>query len=178
MINLLPIAYKRDLLVRYRMRLAIALCVFTSVVSICVTAVFGVFLSIVSEEHAAWSDYVAAVASDPETRHAEEAQVLLDLTQASLTRLSPNAHQLHATAVLNEIMGTKRGVVLLGVNIEEGAKEGRFPVTVHGVADSRASLVEFTRLLEGAGFKDVDVPVGSFVNETNIPFSLAFYYND
>jgi hypothetical protein len=172
--NLLPIHLQKDLIIRYRMRIVRGLLFVATVFSVIAIGVSGMLYGIVSEEHSSWKSYVDAINTNPDTVRAAEARESLKNIESTIALLTPSEDTLSVVPFFLEIVERREGVIVLGMNVEENPSKKEYVATIRGEAQDRASLVAFARALEAAGFDDVDVPVGSLVNESDIAFSFSF----
>ncbi len=125
-------------------------------------------------EHGIIEEWVSLAKESEEAAYVEEIREELAETNAMVALLS-HAHESHSLVyerIFLRIAGVRTGVVLRGIVYEDEEEGG--VVHVRGVADTREDLVEFAHALEGEGFSDVDIPVGSFISERDIDFSLTF----
>ncbi len=159
------------------MRVAAGLLFVSAVFGVVAAGISGALYYIVSEERSAWESYVAAISSDPETVHATETREKFSETETLVGMLLTPSAPASIVALLLDVADQRKGVRILGISVEKEKKEMGCVATIRGEANDRVALVAFARMLEMSGFEGVDVPVGSFVNEKDIPFSLSFTYD-
>lgn len=174
MINLLPTQKKKDVRMLYRIQMVTAASVFFAALGLFSVAAAGVAYWGTHMEYQVVQKWVEVAKKGEEAAHVEQITEELDDMNTILHLLSHTfePHRLLSQRIFVRIADLREGVVIHGLSYER--KEDGGMVHVRGVADTREDLVFFARALETDGFAGVDIPVGSFVSESDIEFSLTF----
>ncbi len=174
MINLLPVQKKKELRTSYRMNLTTTAGVFAALLGAFSAAVAGIVYWGYTMEHDIVREWMTLAREGEEAAYVEEIKEELDEMNATVALLSHvyEPHTLVYERIFLRIADARTGVSVRGIAYD-AEKEGGV-IHVHGIADTREDLVGFARALEAEGFSGINIPVGSFISEYDIDFSLTF----
>lgn len=174
MINLLPTEKKRDLRKAYRVHLVIAGGTLAFLLGVFSVGMAGIVYWGHTMEYHVIEEWIAFAKGSEEAARAEEIRKELDKVRTMTALLSQEdvLQEPVYERVFLRIAGVGTGVVVRGIDFEVGNEKNI--IHVRGVAATREDLVGFARALEAEGFSGIDIPVGSFISENDIEFSLTF----
>jgi hypothetical protein len=174
MINLLPVQKKKDLRAIYRAHMTVATSTFIVLLGAFSAIVAGIMYWGHTMEHAITEEWITVAKEGEEAVYVEEIREELDEMNTMIELLSPEgeSYEFVYERIFLRIADARTGVVIRGMGYEAGEEGGT--IHVRGVADTREDLVGFARALEAEGFSGIDIPVGSFISESDIDFSLTF----
>jgi hypothetical protein len=172
MINLLPENEKKFFKKEYRLRVATVMLamIFTLIVTLGVLLLPSVALTMYKRRVAQNSSI------QPVTTIQKEYSELLkevNAAKAYMVILAPEKPRVQATDVVALVTKHKLpGIKVTGVQYTATDKAG-FKVIIHGVAQSRQSLIDFRAALEKEpGIEKIQLPVSNLIKDTNIDFSF------
>ncbi|NTV22621.1 MAG: hypothetical protein HGB03_03635 [Candidatus Yonathbacteria bacterium] len=176
MMNLLPPEQKKRLVHVYRERLFVVTAVMVGVAALFSTVVAWIsFVSLGIEKDI----LTKSIASRNEAPSAEEGRIAekdIIETKEALTLLSSDGDKERVpVVVIEKVFSEQKDIVIEGISYSVSS-EGDVSVAVQGIAPSRSALIDFSVRLEHIGFLGTRVPVSSFVEESDIPFSLSMTY--
>jgi len=187
MFNLLPDEQKTAVTSEYRWRLGVVvLCALlvTLVIALVMLVPSFVYSRVTLSQ---LNDTLERVTREAESKGAEEQADNLEMWQRRVLTLKPHnkpvGYVSESIAEVRELSG--EFIAITGVafaQLEAGAKQSETKtdnnpperITVSGVAARRQSLFELkTRLENTAEFQDVELPISSFAQDTDIDFTLT-----
>jgi len=173
MMNLLPLEQKHALMRLYRERLFSVGAMLIGVIALFSAGLMSISFIYIGTEKDTIMKSVALRSEEPSVEEGRIAEKDIAETKDALLMLSQEMNEGYLpTAIMQKVFSEQGNVMVEGVTYDV-SPEGNIAVAVRGTAPSRSALVDFSIRLERAGFKGARVPVSSFVEESDIPFSLS-----
>jgi Tfp pilus assembly protein PilN len=175
MINLIPIEEKKKIKKDFYYRfLVIFFAMLTSIVLISIILLFPAYL-ISLEKNISINQNLETQKNEimPEIdQQAQTAIKELDTRLSLLAKARQNKY-IFSEKVINEILAEKvSGIKIDKISYQNDPLDGK-KIAINGIAQSREQLLLFRQALEnGNFFKNVDLPISNFVEDTDIEFNL------
>lgn len=173
MMNLLPSQQKIALMRMYKERLFTAVTIVLGIIALFSAGLMAISYMYVGAEKNTLVESVALRSEEPSVEEGRIAEKDIAETKDALLMLSQEMNEGYLPAVIMQKVFSEQGNVMVEGVTYDVSPEGNIAVAVRGTAPSRSALVDFSIRLERVGFKGSRVPVSSFVEEFDIPFSLS-----
>ncbi|TSC84498.1 MAG: hypothetical protein G01um101417_163 [Parcubacteria group bacterium Gr01-1014_17] len=178
MFNLLTEQAKKNVAVEYRFRLAIVACafVFAEILLALLGGAFS-FLAIRGEGKRIAGE-AAALAGARDARAGAAQLSSVTEIQARLEMLATNVPA-HVSGALAALVALRPQSIRIVALTAFPAGEGNWSLSASGIAATRDALASFERALNGdRRFAEVELPLGSFAKDKELPFTVTAAYRD
>jgi hypothetical protein len=177
MVNLLPQAAKRHLVVEYYVRVA-TVWFFLLTGAMVVLGMFLVPISVlVGLQLSAYDETFTRVSADNATfGDSEKAVLAANVVASELNRVTAYAPVLDLVSTVEGL--AEHTISIDGVNLERSKAGAVETITVTGEATTRAALAAFRDRIEAEPrFKSAALPISNLAKDKDVPFSIAITVN-